>query len=235
MFNAGKYLEAKAAYNKALALKPNEQYPKDKIAEIDRMLGGNYSRAIAKADSLFTARDYEGARKMYEEALKYKPGDEYATDRISKIDKIKDLFDKRYNKLIQEADSLFMAKEFKLAREKYEDALKFNPNSRYPKDMIAMIDSNKFGGDIRMTKSTDFVDEFGNPAAKGFYVVMASFKSKPNADNFKKKNNYKSVYNKERDFHYVYMTMKESYDEGKDVLLNKARQVASDSWIYILR
>jgi len=235
LFNAGRYLEAKAAYDKALGLKPNEQYPKDKIEEIDSMLNDNYLKAIAKADSLFKARDYKGALKAYQEALKYRPGDEYAKDRIAKITKIMDLFEKRYNTIIEEADSLFMAKQYKLAREKYKEALKFNPNARYPKDMISMIDSNKTGGDIRMISSSDFLDEFGNPAAKGFYVVMASFKNKDYADRLKKKNNYKSVFNKKREFHYVYMKRYDAYDEAKDRLINDARKTASDSWIYILR
>jgi len=98
-----------------------------------------------------------------------------------------------------------------------------------------MIDNNQIGGDIRMVKSEDFLDEFGNVAAKGFYVVMASFKNKDYADRMKAKNSYKSVYNKVRGFHYVYMTMEDSYDTAKSKLLNKARKEKADSWIYILR
>ena len=86
-----------------------------------------------------------------------------------------------------------------------------------------------------MVKSEDFLDEFGNKAAKGFYVVMASFQSKANADGLKAKKGYKSVYNKVRGFHYVYISMQETYDSAKSELLNKARKEKPDSWIYILR
>jgi len=235
LFAAGRYLEAKAIYEKALELKPDEQHAKDKLAEISRLMGDNYQKAIAKADELFKARDYKGARKMYEEALKYNPNDAYAKDRIAKIDKIIDLFEKRYDMIIKAADELFMQKKYKLARNKYEEALKFDPNSRYAKDMIQMIDSNKTGGEIRMTASKDFLDESGNPAAKGFYVVMAAFKSQENADRLKAKKGYKRLFNKVRGFHYVYMKRLDTYEDSKKLLLNKARTVAGDSWIYILR
>ncbi|MBL4752809.1 MAG: PorP/SprF family type IX secretion system membrane protein [Flavobacteriales bacterium] len=235
LFEAGKYEEARSAYEQALALKPDEQYPKDKIAEIDSMKNSQYDDAIARADALFKNRDYEGAKRAYEEALRHKPGDEYAQDRLNKTNKIISLFAKRYNTLIKAADSLFMAKEYKLAREQYVKASEFNPNSKYPKEMIALIDNNQTGGDIRMVRSEDFLDEFGNTAAKGFYVVMASFKSKDYAERMKAEKGYKSVYNKVRGFHYVYMTMEDSYDSARSKLMNKARKEKADSWIYILR
>ena len=286
LFEEGKFLEAKTAYEKALALKPDEQYPKDKLAEIEGAMNAKYEEAISKADVLFNSGDFEGAKRAYEEALKYKPGDEYAMDKIAEIestnttqyedaisrgdalfkakdyegakrayeealrhkprdayarDKIRktsriiELFNKRYDALIQTADSLFMAKQFKLAKDKYLKASQFKPNARYPKDMISMITNNKTGGDVRMVKSADFLDEFGNVASKGFYVVMASFKSKSNADRMKARKGYKSVFNKVRGFHYVYMTRLETYDGAKAELLNKARVEKPDSWIYILR
>jgi tetratricopeptide (TPR) repeat protein len=235
LFEEGKYDEAKSVYEQALALKPDEQYPKDKIAEIDSMKNSQYDAAIARADALFKARDYEGAKQAYEEALRYKPGDQYAKDQIAKTVKIMNLFEKRYDALIKTADSLFMAKQFDLARSKYVQAAKFNPNARYPKDMINMIDNNQTGGDIRMVKSEDFLDEFGNTASKGFYVVMASFKTKSYADRMKSQKGYKSVYNKVRGFHYVYMNMLDAYEDAKKELLNKARKEKADSWIYILR
>lgn len=235
LFDAGDYFEAKILYEQAFTLKPDEQYPKNKISEIDGLMDNKYQDLIAKANAMFKSRDYEGAKKIYEEALKYRPDDGYASDRISKIEKIIALFEQRYNTLISTADSLFMAKQHKLAREKYAQALKFNPDAKYPADMITMIDSNKTGGNIRMTKSSDFLDEFGKPALKGFYVVMASFKNKDYADRLKAKKGYKSVFNKARGFHYVYINRHETYDIAKDQLINNARKNASDSWIYILR
>jgi len=199
------------------------------------MKNSQYDEAIARADELFKNRDYEGAKRAYEEALSYKPGDPYAKDRLTKTKKIIDLFEKRYDALIKTADSLFMAKQFKEAREKYARASQFDPDSKYPKEMIAMIDNKQTGGDVRMVKSEDFLDEYGNTAEKGFYVVVASFKNKDYADRLKSQKGYKSVYNKVRGGHYVYMSMIESYDGAKRELLEKARAEKPDSWIYILR
>ena len=145
------------------------------------------------------------------------------------------MFDKRYTSLINEGDSLFMNKKYALAKGKYSDALKFYPSARYPKDMISMINNNRTAGDIRMNARRDFLDEFGNPAAKGFYVVMASFKNKDYADRLKKEKGYQSVFNKVREFHYVYVKRFDDYGTAKDLLIKKARKEVADSWIYNLR
>jgi len=56
LFDAGKFEEARSAYEQALALKPDEQYPKDKIAAIDSMKNSQYDDAIARADALLKIR-----------------------------------------------------------------------------------------------------------------------------------------------------------------------------------
>jgi hypothetical protein len=40
-YKAGDYLDAKDAYNSALQLKPNEQYPKDQLNKVEKALGQN--------------------------------------------------------------------------------------------------------------------------------------------------------------------------------------------------
>lgn len=235
LFKSGDYEGARRAYEEALKYKSGDEYAQNQIESIETSNTSKYSDAIARGDALFKSRDYEGAKKAYTEALKHKPMDAYARDKINKTTKIIALFDDRYNSLIKVADSLFMAKQFKAAREKYAQAGKFSPNSKYSKEMMSMIDNNQTGGDIRMVKSSDFLDEYGNKASKGFYVVMASFKSKENADGLKSKKGYKSVYNKVRGFHYVYMSMKQDYKGAKMELMNRARKETPDAWIYILR
>jgi type IX secretion system PorP/SprF family membrane protein len=235
LYGEGNYAAALAFYDKAHNLKPAEQYPKDQMAIIQQLLDKKYRDAIWKADSLFKAKEYKKARQLYLEALRHKPDDEYAQDMLNKTDKIIALFDKRYTSLINEGDSLFMNKKYALAKGKYSDALKFYPSARYPKDMISMINNNRTAGDIRMNARRDFLDEFGNPAAKGFYVVMASFKNKDYADRLKKEKGYQSVFNKVREFHYVYVKRFDDYGNAKDLLIKKARKEVADSWIYNLR
>ncbi len=57
------YSDAKTGYQSAMKIKPDQQYPKDKITEIDnalaelaqqKALDDQYNAAIAKADKSFT-------------------------------------------------------------------------------------------------------------------------------------------------------------------------------------
>jgi hypothetical protein len=98
---AQNYKVAKDAYNEALAAKPNETYPKTKIAEIDKTIADNaakeksakekelndkYNAAIAKADKLLGTKDFSGAKAAYNEALAVKPTEQYPKDKIKEID-----------------------------------------------------------------------------------------------------------------------------------------------------
>lgn len=57
--------------------------PKNSIPVI---LGSNgYNETIARADELFRSKRYEEAKEKYEDALKIKPGDAYATKKLEEI------------------------------------------------------------------------------------------------------------------------------------------------------
>lgn len=88
-------LSARDSYTQASKLKPAEQYPKDKLAEIDKKLKveeeknavkQKYDDAIAAADALFTAEDYAGAKVKYEEALAVEASSAYAKGRLTICD-----------------------------------------------------------------------------------------------------------------------------------------------------
>ena len=99
-YKENSFANAKAAYNEALTYKPNEQYPKDKLAEITRMekargqaqsdmdLQQRYTLAITKGDNAFGKKDYSTAKPSYEEALSYKPAEKYPKDRLKQIAEI---------------------------------------------------------------------------------------------------------------------------------------------------
>ena len=98
------FATAKTQYTAALALKPAEQYPKDKLAEAEKELAAiaaakdkdaaqkaleaKYAAAIAKADKAFAAKTYSAAKTAYNEALGVKPGEQYPQDKITEIDKL---------------------------------------------------------------------------------------------------------------------------------------------------
>ncbi|MDB4062286.1 hypothetical protein N9515_10185, partial [Vicingaceae bacterium] len=99
-----KWEEAKVKYNEALTLKPDQEFPKEKIKEIDGRLAElaveqeeirlqndknaeteeNFSAAIAEADKLFDAEKFEEAMPKYESALVIKE-EQYPKDKIKEI------------------------------------------------------------------------------------------------------------------------------------------------------
>jgi hypothetical protein len=101
LFQSKEYNASKFAYNEALSIKSTEKYPKERIAEIEKLIAENaareaagklgnqkYQDAINKADKFFALKDYLSAKGNYNEALKIKPNEKYPSDKIVEIDKI---------------------------------------------------------------------------------------------------------------------------------------------------
>ncbi len=100
-FDRGEYILSLGDYKAAGRIFPHEQYPKDRIAEINDLIAilglqeelekqttEKYNQFIREADRQFTAREYPASRDNYSQALFLKPGDAYSTGRISEIDRL---------------------------------------------------------------------------------------------------------------------------------------------------
>lgn len=163
-FGSKDYTAAKSSYNEALTVKSTEQYPKTRLAEIDKLLGDmaaketaekdrlakekalneKYVAAIAKADAAFTAKDYALSKNGYTEALGIKPSEQYPKDKLQAIDAIlgaaaKEL-DQKYNAAIAKADAAYLAKDYPTAKSIYTEAVGIKAGEAYPKSQIAKID-----------------------------------------------------------------------------------------------
>jgi len=143
------YPSAKSEFENANQLKPDEQYPQDKLAEINSVLvqqkgvQDSFDQSIAKADAYFVSREYDNAVKEYQNALIIIPGSKYVTDKLAEIEKLKtDLSNrnKQYNNLISDADKLFAKNSLSEARLKYAEALTIDPTHTYPQEKIDEID-----------------------------------------------------------------------------------------------
>ena len=146
------YSEAKAEYNLALVLKPNESYPKAKLKEIDayfaeqqKAFENNYAQMLLEGDKLFEEKEYARAKEKYEQALETKPDDNYPKEQLVAI---KSLFasqaaekekEVNYNLLIAEADKLFANGHYDLAIKKYEEAQLLKTADDYPTGKITEI------------------------------------------------------------------------------------------------
>lgn len=150
LFSAQKYTEAKLAYIKASNMKQKEEYPKNKIKEIETILSdeatkqAEYNKLVSAADRMLEAGDYEKARERYNEALLILPMESYPQEKLTEIDnKILEQelnVQEQYNLLITDADKLFTQKEYNSAKIKYQNALKLKPNEGHPQQRLADIE-----------------------------------------------------------------------------------------------
>lgn len=154
-----KFEEAKKSYEEALKIKPDENKPKDKIAEIDQILKeradelakqekleADYNKAIADAKEAFDKREWENAKAKYEEALKLKPNDDFSLAQIDLINKEISAEadaakkDEEYSQLLEEAKNLLDQKKYQEAKSKYAEAGGIKPQEQLPKDKVAEIE-----------------------------------------------------------------------------------------------
>ncbi len=153
---AGQYAQAKASYQNALSLYPEQSVPRTKMAEADRLIAeqqkeDQYKQTIATADGMLAAKSYTQAKAAYQQALSVKAGDEYASQKINEINGI--LLGQQqaaaenqarlaqYTILIQQGDNLFNASQLQEARNAYQQALNIQPTESYPTAQISKIDA----------------------------------------------------------------------------------------------
>ena len=153
-----KYQEAQAKYEEALALKPKEKYPSDKIVELDALIAANqkqaqaaqqadveYQNLIKAADVLRDQKKYEQAISKYKEAVA-KKNEQYPKDQIVAVQKLVDDQKKlaetetKYTEAIKAAELAFTQKNYTLAKEKYTIASELKPAESLPKTKITEIE-----------------------------------------------------------------------------------------------
>ena len=145
-FNKKDWPSARAGYNDAIGIKPAEQYPKDKLAAIDKAiadeklnmdaaakakaeaeLNAKYNAAIKKGDDGFNKKDWVNARAGYNEALAIKPAEQYPKDKLAAI--IKAIADEKAN-----MDAAAKAKAEAELNAKYNAAIKKGDDAYAKKD-----------------------------------------------------------------------------------------------------
>lgn len=150
MLKNKKYELAKVEYQKALGLKSGEQYPRQKIDEIDKILlqlekekEQRYLQAMSQAQSLFSQQNYKKALLKYREANSIKPEEKEPLQKIEEcngfiaeqLKKIK----AQYDLAIADADKFYAAKIYDRAIKAYKRAGKIKPDETYPGEMIKKI------------------------------------------------------------------------------------------------
>jgi len=155
-FNASSYTIALNKYQSALEIKPDDNYPKNQIAEIDKLsaqiaaaekLNNEYNSLIQTADNLYNTANYELSIEKYQEAQTMKPKETYPGVKINEIDQLltdaeaMKKLNEEYNAIILLAEKQFSDELFAASRKSYEDALVLKPAEQLPVFKIKSIDS----------------------------------------------------------------------------------------------
>jgi len=170
-FKKKDWANARTGYNGALGIKPNEKYPKDQLAAIDKAiadeknnmdaaakakaeaeLNAKYAAAIKRGDDAFKKKDWATAKGGYNDALGLKPGEKYPTDQLAAIDKaiadakIKnppvDGSDVPYKAAMVRGDNEMKFKKYKDAVGAYTEALTYKPGDPTAKAKLAEAQKN---------------------------------------------------------------------------------------------
>lgn len=151
---AGDFEGSVIYYNDAQSLKPKEDYPKQRIAQIEELKAeklreqendARYDGLISQADQYKLTKDYNGALALYKDALKIKPDETYPAQQITDINQILQAEAKaeadmaKYQQLISEADQYFGNKNYQSALYAYQSALNLNIDNNYPQEQINRI------------------------------------------------------------------------------------------------
>src|SRR5690554_3396411 len=134
-------------------LKPNEQYPKDKIEEYQNIIDqianqqaieAQYKDLINKADLAFDNKQYQNSISLYNQALAIKENEAYPKGQIAKAkqaieDANEGAEEQQYLSFISQGDQKFTNKSFEEALTYYEAALGVKENDSYAKDRVSEI------------------------------------------------------------------------------------------------
>lgn len=148
LFNMQDYRKSREQFFWANIIKPDEKYPKDKLKELDELIKDLerkerlYQRSVKSADSLYNLKEYQAAMNEYLYASGLLPREAYPRNRVDQINKIFEAARKEqaaYQKVIEEADQLYMIQDYNAALAAYQRALSMKPDDRYPSSMIDRI------------------------------------------------------------------------------------------------
>ena len=181
------YEQAKSSFQKALAIKSEDNYSQEKIKYIDTKLQEiidgktqkekilkEYQQAIVSADKLFGEDKLQEAITSYQLAKKIKEDESYPDQKINEIkiklthlaNQIKEK-NKKVENLIKEADAAFKNKNWKLSQELYNDALDLDDSQKHPQDQLAII-TEKINEESKLNEeSKQKLEKFNNLIKQG--------------------------------------------------------------------
>lgn len=194
LFDTKLWEKAITQYEELIALKKDDEYPKNKLKLAQQFLiaqnklNASYMAAIQKADAYFDSQSLPNAKIAYLEASRLKPDEPYPLYKIEDINTIveqKDIrkINDRYRDLVASADRLFAEKAYPLSLTQYKQASVLKPNETYPPQQISKINQilaeqneldTKYQGLIKSADSAFYLNELR--ASRSIYVQAGALK-----------------------------------------------------------
>ncbi|MBI3511211.1 MAG: hypothetical protein HY064_11150 [Bacteroidetes bacterium] len=145
-------------YQQAHQLKPGEKYPMDKIAYCEKVVAdstemanaaNNYRSNLNKGDSCFKTKNWEAAKKYYQQDDFEANADPYpkvmikfCNDKLAEVPETSAKNHKEeYNYFIKQGDECYTSSDWENALRYYQLAHSVFPNEKYPKDQMGMCES----------------------------------------------------------------------------------------------
>lgn len=163
-FSQENYDKAKELFNRAKSMNPEDNYPMQKLSEIDQIFvqranndldekkfnanKAKYDQFIQKADAAKDKEDWEMAKSLYIQANNTFPSEEYPQQQITYINqKMKESavaeIENQYNKIIDVADQMFKDEKYDKAINLYRRAQSIKPDDDYPPAQIKKVEEAK--------------------------------------------------------------------------------------------
>ena len=142
-------------YSRALALKPNEKIPADKIASLNQQIAAQqalaqkdseYNNLIQKADEQFQSKLYSEAAQSYQQALTVKPSEKHPADRLAETKTILNNLEvlaeqeHNYSERMAEGEQLFSEEKYESSIVKFKEASKIKPEETLPQTKIQLAE-----------------------------------------------------------------------------------------------
>ena len=160
--------KARTDYSAASGVKPEEQHPKDRLAEIERLLAD--AARQAEADRLKAEQDAAEKARLAEEQRLAAEAAAAEKARLEEEERRKRMaaeeIEARYRELLAAADLAFSGERYDQAREKYNAALGVKPAEQYPKDQLAAIDARLAADAAKRSEADRLAEERGRLEAE---------------------------------------------------------------------
>ncbi|MEM7162768.1 MAG: hypothetical protein AAF487_10065 [Bacteroidota bacterium] len=153
---AKNYEDAINYYQSALSVKEGEKYPKDQIAQAEKLMEElakqqaeqkAFDDLISQGESNLEKNEFDDAIENFEKALEINPLDREVKSKIQDAKAKKEDYlankekEEQYAAVILEADGLFEQEKYQDAIAKYKEAQKIKANEEYPDERIKEAES----------------------------------------------------------------------------------------------